>query len=85
MHVSVTEPDWCWVDHPRAAEAVTPNLAPPESIVAIMKQIAKRMDLVLLSPSLFQGLATLGGQIMNGGRIEARAELRRRWRGGKSR
>jgi Fe-S-cluster containining protein len=85
MHVSVTDPDWCWVDHPRANEAVTPNLAPPESIVAIMKDIATRMGLGHLSPSLFQGLATLGGEIMSGGRIEARAELRRRGRGGEPR
>jgi hypothetical protein len=85
MHVSVTDPDWCWVDHPKANEAVPPNLAPPDSIVAIMKQIAKRMGLDHLSPSLFQGLATLGGEIMNGKRIEARAELRRRSRNGDSR
>jgi Fe-S-cluster containining protein len=85
MHVSVTDPDWCSVDHPKAADAVTRDVSPPEAILDIMKQIGDRLGLGHLSPSLLQGLATLCGEIMNGEKIEVRAELRRRGRGDSSR
>ena len=85
MHLAVTDPDWCRPDHSRAAEAVTHDLAPPDAILAIMKQIAQRLGLDQLSPILMPGLDMLGSKVLQGREIELRAELRRRGRGVSSR
>ncbi len=60
MHFAVSDPELCWPGHPRAQDAVAPNLPPPESIVKTMKEIARRMGLDHLSPVLFQGVVQLG-------------------------
>lgn len=64
MHFSISHPDQCWVDHDAAEDAVTPNFEPPDDMLVHMRRAAKRMGLSQLSPSLFQGLAVLGGSVM---------------------
>lgn len=64
MHFSLSDPAWCRIDHERAAQAVTPNFEPPDDALSHLRTAARRLGLEGLSPSLFQGLAVLGGSIM---------------------
>lgn len=69
MHFAITDPQWCWVDDPKAEDAVTPNFEPPEDMLVHMRKTAERLGLRDLSPSLYQGLAVLGGTVMKTKRI----------------
>lgn len=64
MHFSLSNPQWCMSDHPKAERAITPNLEPPKDMLEHMKTIARRLGLEHLPPTLFQGLGLVGGQIM---------------------
>jgi Fe-S-cluster containining protein len=83
MHLSVTEPQWCWADDERADDAVTPNFAPPDAIVDNLRALAERLGLRELSPSLFQGLSTLGAEIMQHEPLQSELRQKRRKRFGK--
>lgn len=68
MHVATTDPSLCWIDHPKAGDAVTPHLQPPKDMLAYMKTIAERLGLELPA-TLFGGLGMLGGQVMQTRRL----------------
>lgn len=69
MHVSLTDPAWCESGHPKAEDAITPNLQPHQDMVEHMKTIARRLGLEGVPPTLFQGLGLLGGQVMKTERL----------------
>lgn len=63
MHFSLDEPTWC---DPRVPEEPrTPNLAPPEPLVDLMRRIDERLGLAV-SPTMPQGFAELGAVVMQG-------------------
>jgi Fe-S-cluster containining protein len=78
MHFAVTEPQWCEADDPHAEDAITPNLEPPADMLVHMKTIARRLGLDGLSPTLFQGLGLLGGQVLQTKRLVRDKAKRRR-------
>lgn len=78
MHFALTEPQWCESDDAHAEDAVTPNLEPPSDMLVHMKTIASRLGLDSLSPTLFQGLGLLGGQVMQTQRLVRDKAKRRR-------
>jgi len=63
MHFSLDDPDLC--DPAREAEPQTPNLAPPEPLVEIMRRVDERLGLTV-SPVLPVGFAELGALVMKG-------------------
>ncbi len=63
MHFSLDEPAWC--DPRDPAEPRTPNLAPPEPLVDLMRRIDERLGLAV-SPTMPQGFAELGAVVMQG-------------------
>jgi len=63
MHFSLDEPAWC--DPKDAQQPRTPNLAPPEPLVDLMRRIDERLGLAV-SPMLPQGFAELGAVVMQG-------------------
>ena len=69
MHFALTDPQWCESGDPHEADAVTPNLEPPADMLVHMKTIARRLGLDSLSPTLFQGLGLLGGQVLKTQRL----------------
>ncbi|PRP91456.1 Flagellin N-methylase [Enhygromyxa salina] len=79
MHHAITDPSWCWVDHDKAEDAVTPRLEPPSDILGHMKTIAARLDLELPT-TLFGGLGLLGGQVMQTQPLTVRDETKTRRR-----
>lgn len=85
MHVSMSDPQWCWSDDERAADAQTPNFAPPQTAVDTMREIAVKLGLHHLSPSLFHGVTALNAQVMRHKPISESATKKRRGRFGKHR
>ena len=63
MHFSLDDPEQC--DPAHEAEPQTPNLAPPEPLVAIMRRIDERLGLTV-SQVLPVGFAELGALVMKG-------------------
>lgn len=63
MHLSLTDPDWCWADDPRARKALSPNIAPLPVVRSQLDEIGEVLELRELSPMLFRGLAELGGSV----------------------
>jgi len=63
MHFSLDEPELC--DPAREARPRTPNLAPPEPLVDIMRCVDERLGLKV-SPVLPVGFAELGAHVMKG-------------------
>lgn len=63
MHFSLDEPLWCDPESPDQPR--TPNIAPPEPLVDIMRRIDDRLGLSV-SPMLPQGFAELGAVVMQG-------------------
>jgi len=63
MHFSLDDPDLC--DPDRRGDPQTPNLAPPEPLVAIMRRVDERLGLSV-SPVLPVGFAELGALVMKG-------------------
>ncbi len=63
MHFSLDEPAWCDPADPQQPR--TPNLAPPEPLVDLMRDIDDRLGLSV-SPMLPQGFAELGAVVMRG-------------------
>ena len=63
MHFSLDEPLGC--DPADSREPRTPNLAPPEPLVDLMRDIDARLGLSV-SPMLPQGFAELGAVVMRG-------------------
>lgn len=63
MHFSLDEPAWC--DPRDPGEPRTPNLAPPEPLVDLMRRIDERLG-IAVSPTMPQGFAELGAVVMQG-------------------
>lgn len=78
MHFAVTDPKWCESGDPHEEDAVTPNLEPPADMLVHMKTIARRLGLESLSPTLFQGIGLLGGQVMKTEKLVRRKARPRR-------
>ncbi len=69
MHFSLSDPGWCVSGHPKAEDAITPNLEPHKDMIDHMKVIAQRLGLDGSPPTLFQGLGLFGGQVMQTERL----------------
>ena len=63
MHFSLDDPEQC--DPANEARPRTPNLAPPEPLVDIMRRVDRRLGLTV-SPVLPVGFAELGAHVMKG-------------------
>ncbi len=79
MHFAITDPQWCTSGDLHEGDAVTPNLEPPKVMLEHMKTISRRLGLESLSPTLFQGLGLLGGQVLKTERL-VRGKAKRRLR-----